>query len=205
MGGISNDLKNGVRGADFENNLLVVSNEIKKELKSLPDISFSFADDLTPEKINPEIATATLNFLESRRKYYINVYNFYDTKRNDLIENLQRKDKEAFLELRDKHHNGKLEEFVLNKNETKSLIEYKGELVQKMDPIFMDPEYKFIRAHFYSPTKRIFGVMADTYVVNVIVLWIMTAILYLVLYFRLLKKLLDSGDVAMGKTVKGSE
>ena len=33
----------------------------------------------------------------------------------------------------------------------------------------------------------------------------MTIILYLALYFRLLKKLLDSGEVVMGKKMKGSE
>lgn len=70
---------------------------------------------------------------------------------------------------------------------------------------FLDPKYKFIKAHFYSPTKQIFGLYIDTYIVNVIVLWIMTIILYLALYFRLLKKLLDSGEVVMGKKLKGSE
>ena len=69
----------------------------------------------------------------------------------------------------------------------------------------MDPKFPFIKAHFYSPTKQVFGVKIDTYIVNVIVLWVMTIILYLALYFRLLKKLLDSGEVVMGKKLKGSE
>jgi hypothetical protein len=73
-----------------------------------------------------------------------------------------------------------------------------------MDPIFKDPESKFIKAHFYAPTKMIFGLTIDTYVVNVIVLWIMTIALYLTLYFRLLKKLLDSGELLMGAK-KGSD
>ena len=37
---ISNDLKKGERSEDFNNNLLVVSNEIKKELIALPEIKF---------------------------------------------------------------------------------------------------------------------------------------------------------------------
>jgi len=205
LNGISNDLRRGERGDDFDHNLLIISNEINKELDLLPDIKFGFAKDLTPEKITPEVATEALNYLERLRKYYIDVYNYFDNKRNNLIEKLQEQDGEAFLQLRDDYHNEKLEEFVLNKNETKTFIEYKGELVQKMDPIFMDPQYKFIRAHFYSPTKQIFGVMVDTYIVNVVILWIMTALLYLVLYFRLLKKLLESEVVARGKSNKGSD
>lgn len=201
---ISNDLKKGERGDDFNNNLLIVSNEIKKELISLPKLEFDYANDLTPERITPEINTAALNYIESLRKYYIDYYNFADNKKNALIEKLQKEDGDGFYTLRDNYHNLSLEEFVVNKNETITKVEYKGELVQKMDPIFMDPKYKFIKAHFYSPTKQIFGMYVDTYVVNVIVLWVMTIVFYLALYFRLLKKLLDSGEVVMGKK-KGSD
>jgi hypothetical protein len=118
---------------------------------------------------------------------------------------LQSKDKEGFFKMRDDYTNDKLEEFVTNKNETKGSIEYKGEIVQKAQPIYMDPNYNLIKAHFYAPVKRIFGIDVDTFVVNVLVLWVMTIGLYLVLYFRLLKRLLDSGEVVMGKKQKGSE
>jgi hypothetical protein len=69
----------------------------------------------------------------------------------------------------------------------------------------MDPESNFIKAHFYAPVKRIFGKEVDTYKVNVMVLWVMTIALYFVLYFRLLKKLLNSGERVIGNKFKGSE
>jgi len=202
---ISNDLKRGQRSDDFNDNLLLVSNEINKELIALKQIKFDFANALTPDKITPVITTAALNYVESLRKYYIDYYNFADDKRNDLIEKLKKEDGNLFFSLRDKYHNKSLEEFVVNKNETTAKIEFKGEMIQKMDPIFMDPEYNFIRAHFYSPTKNVFGMNVDTFIVNVIVLWIITIILYLALYFRLLKKALDSGEVVMGKNIKGTD
>jgi ABC transport system ATP-binding/permease protein len=105
--------------------------------------------------------------------------------------------------MRDKYLNNKLNEFVKNNTETDRIIEYKGRFIQKMDPIFRDPEPKFIKAHFYSPTKQIFGYYVDTFIINIIVLWVMTGLLYLVLYFRLLKKLLDSGEMLMGNGGKG--
>jgi uncharacterized PurR-regulated membrane protein YhhQ (DUF165 family) len=83
-------------------------------------------------------------------------------------------------------------------------VEFNGELVQKMDPVFMDPGYNFIKAHFYSPTKKFLGIFFDTYIVNVIVLWIMTILLYIALYNRLLRKILDSGAAITGKR-KGSD
>jgi hypothetical protein len=69
----------------------------------------------------------------------------------------------------------------------------------------MDSKYDFIRAHFYAPEKNVFGLKVDTYIVNVVVLWVMTFFLYLALYFRLLKKLLDSGEDILGKKKKISD
>jgi len=70
------------------------------------------------------------------------------------------------LKLRDSYFNKSLEEFVKDKNETTKTIIYKGELVQKLDPVFMDSKYKLIRAHFYAPEKQVFGMKVDTYVVK---------------------------------------
>jgi hypothetical protein len=201
---IINDLNNNERSDDFDNNLLIVSNEIRKELQSMPKFNFEYSGFLTPDKITAEIAVAANDLVEQLRKYYIDYYNFADDKRNTLIEKLQKENGNSFIILRNKYHNASLEEFVINKNESTKIVEFNGELVQKMDPIFMDPEYKFIKAHFYSPTKRVFGVNFDTFIINVSVLWIMTILLYFALYFRLLKKLLDSGEAMAGKR-KGSD
>jgi len=199
---ISGNLSKGEKNGDFEKNLTLVRNEIRKELDYLPKLNFEYSNDLTPDKVTPEIINAANNYIDKLKKYYIDYYNMADGKRNQLIEKLQKENGNLYLQLRDKHHNKSLEEFAANKNETITFVEYKGQLIQKMDPVFMDPQYPFIKAHFYSPTKQIFGNYIDTYIVNVIVLWIMTIGLYLILYFRVLKKLLDSGEVLMGKKFK---
>lgn len=204
LDGISNDLKTGTRSPDFNDDLLTVSNEIRKELIAIPKLKFEYADSLTPQKITTDITTATLNFVELLRRYYVDYYNFADSKRNTLIENLQKENGNSFITLRDKYHNASLEEFAINKNETTKIVEFNGELVQKMDPIFMDPEYKFVKAHFYSPTKRVFGSFVSTYVINILVLWVITFILYLILYNRLLKKLLDSGEAMARRRSRNS-
>jgi hypothetical protein len=46
----------------------------------------------------------------------------------------------------------------------------------------------------------VFGRYLDTFWVNIIVIWIMTALFYVILYFRLLKRLLDSFEgMSFGK------
>ncbi len=199
------DLEKGTRRENFNDNLLVVYNEIKKERELTPDIKFQYTESLTPDKITPEIASAAFDYFELIRRYYIAYSNNANDRKQALLTRLQSEDGEGFLKLRDMYTNESLEEFVTNKNETNKVIEFKGELIQKMDPIYMDPKYNFIKAHFYSPVKKIFGFEMDTYVVNVIVLWFITIMLYFVLSFRLLKRLLESGEVVMGKKFKGSD
>ncbi len=202
---ISNELKNGTGSAELKNKLRVVYNEIKKEQVLIPSIKFEYLEFLTPDKVTPEAINSAKAYLELLKQRYIQYYNNADGKKQALLTKLQSADKDGFLKLRDMYTNDKLEEFVTNKNETKGSIEYRGEIIQKAQPIYMNPNYNFIKAHFYSPVKMIFGRPADTFIINVIVLWVMTIGLYLFLYFRLLKKLLDSREVAMGKKYRGSE
>jgi hypothetical protein len=90
-----------------------------------------------------------------------------------------------------KYFNESLEEFVTNKNEYERIVEYKGKLIQKTDPIYLDPMFPFLKAHFYSPRKMIFGEYYNTFWVNLMVIWLKILGFYLALYYRLLKKFLD--------------
>ena len=119
--------------------------------------------------------------LNPSRKYYVRQYNAANNIKDALITKMESENKDAFQELKNDYFNISLEESVTSKNEKQKTIEFKGELVQKLDPIYMDPPDKFIKAHFYSPTKQIFGFHVDTYMINVLVIWTMTSILYLFL------------------------
>ncbi len=199
------DLQKGSRNVDFDDDLLLVSNEIEKELVLLPEIKFENAAELTPEKITPEIVTGALEYIESVRRYYIKKYNVANNQRDNLVTMLESENKTGFRELKNNYFNISLEESVTAENDTQKTIEYNGELVQKLDPIYLNPGNKFIKAHFYSPTKRIFGRYAGTFVINVLVIWIMTLLLYLILYFRILKKILSLGEKLTGRKTKGTD
>jgi len=202
---VSNDLERGSRRDNFEDNLLVLYNEIKKEQELIPEIEFEYTEFLTPDKITSEIANSALDYIELIRRYYIAYSNNANDKKQALLTKLQSEDSEGFLRMRDMYTNESLEEFVTNETETQKIIEYKGEIVQKLDPIYMDPKPNMIKAHFYAPEKKIFGQEVDTFIVNIIVLWIITIGLYFILSFRLLKRLLESKEFVMGKKLKGSE
>jgi len=199
---IKNDLQKGSKDKDFNEDLLLVSNEIKKEMAILSGIKFEYSDYLTPDRITPDIVSSALNYVETVRKYYVKKYNEANSLKDAYITRLESEDKAGFQKFRNDYYNKSLEEIVTSKNETQKIIDYHGEIIQKLDPIYMDPKHKFIKAHFYSPIKPVFGYYIDTYLINVLVIWVMTFALYLMLYFRVLKKTLSSGEKVFGKKSK---
>lgn len=202
LSNVENSLNNNTRDEAFTEDLELLNFEITKQLKKLPDDKYIYAGYLTPEKITPEVVKATKEYIERTRWYYIDVYKKASAAKDRIIVEGEAKDKEGFKRFKDMYFNDKLDEFVTNKTETDKSIIYDNRIYQKANPIYMEPEYKLIRAHFYSPVKMLFGRKVDTIVVNVIVLWVITGLLYLVLSFRLLKRLLDSGELILGKSGK---
>jgi len=176
---------------NFSQNLLVLRNEIGKELINNPKVEFKYLDYLYPEKITPEVIEATEAYLELIKKYNNLLYNNANSKKDQLVSALEKEDKEGFLTVKRQHSNDQLKEFVTNEKEKIRIIEFKGELVQKIDPIYLDPEHPLVKAHFYAPTKQLFGKNFSTFWINVLILWVSTILLYLVLHHRLLKKGLD--------------
>ncbi len=113
--------------------------------------------------------------------------------------------KQLFLQHKKDYHNEQLAEFVKNSNELDRIVEYNGRLYQKTDPIYQDPSGNLLKSHFYSPRKRLFGIYIDTFYMNIIIIWIFTISLYITLYFRALRRLLDFGEYLANKFSKNND
>jgi ABC transport system ATP-binding/permease protein len=176
--------------------LKLLRNEIGKEMLNNSLIGFNYLDKLYREKLNEEIITATDDYIRKVNRCYINVYNRFSDKRDKIIQSYQQspEEKEKFIQLKRNFYNDRLAEFVENSNESVRIVEYKGQLIQKIDPIYLDPESSFIRAHFYAPQKKVFGTFFNTFWVNTAVIWFMSLALYIILYFRGLRKLMETFD-----------
>jgi ABC-type multidrug transport system ATPase subunit len=187
------------------NDLTVLRNEIKKELEVNTALRFDLADNLYYEKLTPELIDQTRNYIEKLKQYYTQYRKIANTKKDSIIRHFDNVDREKHRKIRRDYLNENLEEFVKNSNESQKILEYKGELLQKADPIFLDPRNKFIKAHFYAPQKQFFGKYYSTFWVNILVIWFMTIVLYAVLNYRLLKKFLDSSEQLSSKFIKTKE
>ncbi|MCC6541629.1 MAG: hypothetical protein IT225_05370, partial [Flavobacteriales bacterium] len=77
------------------------------------------------------------------------------------------------------------------KNDVNVIVADRGELVQKSDPIYLEPVRSgFFGAQFYAPAKWITGLRIPTLWANTLVLWGMALALAMALYFELFPRLL---------------
>lgn len=192
---LERNLDNTEKKQEVEDNIEVLRKEISKELKSESGkiVAFRDLDKLYIDKFDKDVINSVKNYLEVLNKYYVKLYNKANGLKDQLISNLQKtsEDREKFMEIKREHYNENLSELMRNSNEINRIIEYNGELFQKIDPIFLDPANPFIKAHFYAPRKQLFGKYYDTFWVNISMMWFMTVVLYVILYFRLFKKTLE--------------
>ncbi|MFZ2338255.1 MAG: ATP-binding cassette domain-containing protein [Bacteroidales bacterium] len=196
------DLNKGVRDEDFNEDLLLVYNEINKLHKIVPGLRFSKTESLKPDLVTPDIVKEAITHVEFIRRHYVKLYNKANNEKDALISSMESENREAYRKLRNDNFNVSLDEFVTLKNETQKTIDYGGQMIQKFDPIYMDPPDRFIKAHFYAPSKKMFGWHIDTYWVNLLVIWTLTIITYLLLYFRVLRNLLNSGEKLLSRRPK---
>jgi len=176
----------------LESNLVLLRNELS--LEDLEKLAFDFErmDYLSPIKLDDLTIKNLRTYFDKLNRYYINLYNVSNQKKDEHLVEIQKQydKKQEFVKMKKEYSNERLTEFVRNSNDIERIIEYNDRLYQKIDPIYRDPECKFLKAHFYAPQKCLFGKYYDTYWVNIIVIWCSSIGLYLVLYLGLLKKAL---------------
>ncbi|OFX19937.1 MAG: hypothetical protein A2033_19010 [Bacteroidetes bacterium GWA2_31_9] len=173
--------------------LELLRNEISKELSVNKKVSFKALNSLYYEKLNLSIITLTEQYLDQLNKYFIKKYNKANSEKDALLSGMQKTDneKKKIIMLKKNHYNENLSEFVTNSNSLDRVVEFENHLYQKIDPIYQEPSGDFIKSHFYSPKKKLFGSSIDTFWVNVMVMWFMTVFLYITLYYKGLKRLMD--------------
>jgi len=180
--------------AKVQNNLGLIRHELGRESeltgKHFPDVEqlTTRFDSTSFEKLN--------GYVSGLKDLYIKRYNLVEKKRDALISSRTDTPEEEleYTRLRENYHNETIAEFVKNTVETHRIIEDDGKLVQKIYPIFKDPDPDHavdFNAQFYMPAKHFMGYDIDTLYFNTGVIWSMALFLGLLLYFDVLRKIID--------------
>jgi len=154
---------------------------------------FDGIENLTPEKFNHDVYRDLLDYLDNIKSQSFNMRDeaiqLIEKKTAGLIKDLGGKN--AYLKLMNDHTNDRLAELVLNKRDFNRILEQDNRLIRKYEPIYMIPTSKTGRAHFFAPVKIIGNKSFNTLWFNIMVIWVMSIILYLTLYYDVIRNTLN--------------
>jgi ABC transport system ATP-binding/permease protein len=150
-------------------------------------------NSLNAKLFNKEIEKQVTSFLNSLKKYF-------NRKRHEGIDHKDTIEKsivkkigiEGKSTLRDNYVNSKLSSLALDALNTKKWVYTPKKIIQKMDPGYMITTSRTGRAHFYAPFKKLGNKEIDTFIFNLSVVWLETIMLYVALYFTLIRRLVLS-------------
>lgn len=183
--------KEGEESDVLQRNIELIERELLKEERILGALGIPGLGEMSVEKVDGNWLDSIESKLDQIFAHYRDKYNKAAQEREEYINKLTETEegRQELIALKDTYKNESLEEFVTNKKELKVIVEYEGELVQKSDPIYLFPRHNnFFGAHFYAPVKPVFGYFLTTFSANVLVLWVMTAIFVVLLFFDGLRK-----------------
>ena len=181
---------NPVKKDVVNNSWAVIKEEVSKERELVAAVKLGFDIDKA-EVFDTSYVGPLERYLKSLKSYYNSLYNENSKVKNDMVVAMQNLDTASnpYIEVRNNFHNESLSNLVLNANSVDKIVEYEGELVQKTDPIYK--EGQGLRAHFFAPNKLLFGKKVNTFWINIYVLLFYTIVLFLMLYYDVLKRIVD--------------
>ena len=173
----------------------MLAHEVSKELHNNKSVRFKFLNRLNPDQIDMEVIEEVKGYFQKLKKYYIRKFNNTSKAKDKIIAKLTKtpKQRDRFIANTQKYHNSAVENLVKNSSESSRIVEINGKLIQKIYPVFQDPRktnnnYFEFRTHFFAPRKQLFGFYIDTLYFNAIVIWSMTFILYITLYYKVFRE-----------------
>lgn len=172
--------------------LAILKHEIPLLDKEAGAIPFRDQDKLSPQSFSDEVRESLSYHFDSLSRYFSARLTLVTSRRDALFERIVAgSGREPLFRMRQQYYNQNLADFVLGQNSVNKVIEAKGRLIRKKDPIFMDPVSITGRAHFYAPYKNILGLGIDTFWFNLGVIWLMTLVMYLTLIHDTLRKVIE--------------
>jgi ABC-type multidrug transport system ATPase subunit/uncharacterized tellurite resistance protein B-like protein len=182
-----------VRSVDEDLELL--QNEFRKQHHVMPEFPIDeFVSKLQRDSLTLFITFLSKSYIEELSKHYSAIFSRAINKKEQIITWAMEHNPQMYRTLKNNHKNDAVADIVKNIYEKNQFIRFNKDLVQQIDPIFLDPRtdqgYFNFRSHFYAPKKYFAGRYHDTFTFNIIMIWVMTLVFYITLYYNLLGKLL---------------
>jgi len=146
--------------------------------------------------LNDHSIQTSMQFIEDLSTLYQDKYNELSRKKDAKIMEMDRSlGENALMNLKRSYHNDNVADIVQNALSKKKFFVENSMVYQNYDHIFLrdhlNSDYKIDGTFMYVPIKSFFGNKISTFWYNILVIWFFIFVLFIVLYFDGLKKLLD--------------
>lgn len=178
--------------------LRVLRNEVTFEMQQWAPAWLPLSRRYEVGKFDSIRLDSTRMFLTTLRKMYNNLSEKAVKDRMALVEQLNKEglDSAAIERMRLRYTNDAVEIWVKGIKRIERRVEWDGRIYITYGPIYnyeRRPTNLFdFRADFFVPNKHFLGYYFDTLYFNIAAIWVMTIVLFITLYFDLLKKLVTS-------------
>ncbi len=170
--------------------------KVEKELQVIKNVlaNEEFRDgieDIDLDNYNQDLGIRLSTYFNQYKRHYQKAFNESAgtvEKKRTFVEKSGRDVNEE----KNEFYNQSLADLVTNVTTKNRLLEYKGQIIQQINPIFQSPSTSNplnYRTAFFFPEKNLFGQPVSTFVFDLLVIWFMAAVAYVALYFEVFKKL----------------
>ncbi len=176
---------------EYERNIDLIENEISLEMNRVPSISFEHIYQINDDDFSSVTGEKINNYLDQLLIYYQNQFYQANTIKEEFLTANISANREKFERIKDNYYNESINDIVRKVFDKNKILREDNHLIQMVDPIYQNPEPSGLldfRAHFFAPSKHFAGHYFETLWFNIAFVWMLTALLYVVLYFDLLKK-----------------
>ncbi len=194
---IYDEVKSNPQSPDFKHKFVNISKLLEPEMPFFRGKFDNIFNKLKNQTFNPEKEEDREDLYDlyaAIRNRYTQILNNINRKRDDYVRKI--KNPQVLIELSNRCENDGLNDLLQMKTVEPRIIEKNQQIIQLVEPIYLLPEMKFDpldwTSHFYSPYKVFLGYYWETINYNVSIILFMTLILCFMLYFDVLRKLMDS-------------
>ncbi|MCU0420348.1 MAG: ATP-binding cassette domain-containing protein [Cyclobacteriaceae bacterium] len=178
-----------------KNSLDLLRQEIGYELARVGESRLPEVVNLRIGAIDSATCQKTRTFLTVLKEYYgIRMNDAQNEKEQRMNRSMATPEQQQHIEaLRMDHVNESVATVVENTNSTLRIVNWHGQLYQRIYPIYLEEHHPAspldFRTVLFVPGKPFLGHVFDTLYFNIAIIWVMTALLYVALYYEVLKKL----------------
>jgi ABC-type multidrug transport system ATPase subunit len=174
-------------GKEYRKNLIILNNGLKEINFGLPFNN----ENINEINFNENKAYEINKFLDYRKEFYSYKLSCIQKKIDSVTVALENDlgGRDKYIKFKQENYNENLAEWVLNSRDLLYIYESKNKLIRKYQPIFHIPSSPFGRSHFLAAYKNIGNMLIDSVIFNIVFIWFMTLLVYLLLVTNILKKL----------------